>query len=206
MAPSVDAPYMTRGLPPPPEVSKRTIPMAGFLVDVYGLDELPAASVPTTCLWLLHPRMRTRARMQDIASRTVHAYNEHLKQHPRAPRRGLLALAFDMPNHGTRLVSHEANHAWDKGNSNHAIDMMGMVKGTRTDLSGLMDVVSSYVGRDIDGHLVLGWSFGGHAAWQAWIGEERIDAVVAVVGCPDFMGRLHSSRLPKSLSDHLTYV
>lgn len=128
--------------------------------------------------------------MSDIASRTVHAYNEHVKQHPLpGPGRGLLALAFDMPNHGTRLVSDEANHAWDKGNENHAIDMLGMVKGGRADMSGLIDVVGGYLRREVDGHLVLGWSLGGHSAWEAWAGEERIDAAVAVVGCPDFMGK-----------------
>lgn len=130
--------------------------------------------------------------MSDIASRTVHAYNEHLKQQTQdqAQTRGLIALAFDMPNHGTRLVSDQANLAWDQGNETHAIDMLGMVKGGRADMSGLMDVVSGYVGREVDGHVVLGWSLGGHAAWQAWIGEPRIDAAVAVVGCPDFMGKL----------------
>jgi hypothetical protein len=186
-------PYTTRGLPPPPDVSIKTIPMAGLLVDVYGLDELSAvsASAPISCLWLLHPRNRTRARMGDIAKRTVHAYNEHLKQQSDEPAqsRGLIALAFDMPNHGTRLVSDQANLAWDRGNETHAIDMLGMVKGSRADMSGLMDVVSGYIGREVDGHVVLGWSLGGHAAWQAWIGEPRIDAAVAVVGCPDFMGK-----------------
>ena len=68
-------PYATRGLPPPPAVSMRTIPMAGLLVDVYGLDELPSPSIPITCLWLLHPRTRERSRMSDIAARTIAAWN-----------------------------------------------------------------------------------------------------------------------------------
>ncbi|EEU45227.1 uncharacterized protein NECHADRAFT_41099 [Fusarium vanettenii 77-13-4] len=175
--------YATKSLPPPPAVSKKTLPMAGLLVDVYGLDELPQ-NKPLTCLWLLHPRTRTRARMHDIASRTIAAWNAHAGE---APERGLVALAFDMPNHGTRLVSKSANLAWNGGNASHAIDMMGMVKGGVTDMSGLMDLVAGYLGREVDGHVCLGWSLGGHSAWQAWFGEERIDAAVAVVGCPDFM-------------------
>jgi len=117
--------YATKGLPEPPSISVKTIPMAGLLVDVYGLEELPA-NVPVSCLWLLHPRTRTRARMHDIAKRTISAYMSHAGENP---KRGLIALTFDMPNHGTRLVSEEANHAWDKGNATHAIDMFGMVKG-----------------------------------------------------------------------------
>ncbi|CAI6097634.1 unnamed protein product [Clonostachys chloroleuca] len=178
--------YTTRGLPPPPAVSTTTIPMAGLLVDVYGLDELPASpSAPVTCLWLLHPRTRTRGRMHDIAARTVKAWHGS----PEAGKRGLVALCFDMPNHGTRVVSERANGAWAAGNDTHAIDMLGMVKGARADMSGLMDVVAGYLGREnVDGHVVLGWSLGGHAAWQAWLGEERVDAAVSVIGSPDFMG------------------
>ncbi|KAM0337240.1 hypothetical protein ACHAPQ_003340 [Fusarium lateritium] len=178
--------YATKGLPAPPEISIKTIPMAGLLVDVYGLDELPP-NVPVSCLWLLHPRTRTRARMHDIARRTITAWTSHAGANP---KRGLIALSFDMPNHGTRLVSESANVAWDKGNDTHAIDMFGMVKGGVADMSGLMDLVSGYLGREIDAHVCLGWSLGGHSAWQAFFGEKRIDAAVVVIGCPDFAGLL----------------
>lgn len=181
-------PYATRGLPPPPSVSMRTIPMAGLLVDVYGLDELASPSIPITCLWLLHPRTHDRSRMSDIASRTIAAWNAQSSASAAASRRGLVALAFDMPNHGTRLVSEAANHAWDRGNDQHAVDMAGMVKGGTGDMRGLMDLVAGYLHREVDAHLCLGWSLGGHGAWQAWIGEERVDAAVVVIGCPDFMG------------------
>ena len=160
--------------------------MAGLLVDVYGLEELPA-NVPVSCLWLLHPRTRTRARMHDIAKRTISAYVSHVGE---SPERGLIALTFDMPNHGTRLVSEEANHAWDKGNATHAIDMFGMVKGGVSDTRNLMDLVSGYLGREVDAHVCLGWSLGGHSAWQAFFGEKRIDAAVVIIGCPDFQGKL----------------
>ncbi|KAG5658127.1 hypothetical protein KAF25_007078 [Fusarium avenaceum] len=178
--------YATKGLPAPPEISVKTIPMAGLLVDVYGLDELHP-NAPVSCLWLLHPRTRTRARMNDIARRTIAAWTSHAGANP---KRGLIALSFDMPNHGTRLVSESANVAWDKGNSTHAIDMFGMVKGGVADMSGLMDLVSGYLGREIDAHVCLGWSLGGHSAWQAFFGEKRIDAAVVIIGCPDFAGLL----------------
>lgn len=189
MPPQADDEYKTPGLPPPPAVSKTTMPMSGLLVDVYGLEELTSPDIPITILWLLHPRGRKRARMSDIASRTIAAYNDHV---PHSSTRGLVALAFDMPNHGTRCVSAPANGAWKDGNVTHAIDMMGMVKGARADMSGLMDVVEGYLGRRVEGNVVLGWSLGGHAAWQAWMGEERVDGVVVIVGCPDFVGEFSS--------------
>ncbi|KAL7892157.1 hypothetical protein HDV63DRAFT_176975 [Trichoderma sp. SZMC 28014] len=183
-----DRKYTTKGLPPPPDVSLTTMPMAGLLVDVYGLQELPASTAPTTCLWLLHPRTRTRASMNDIAKRAVHSWNQ------KGQARGLVALAFDMPNHGTRMVSAKANLAWDEGegNENHGIDMFGLVKGGMRTMSGLMDQVGSYLEREVDAHVCLGWSLGGHAVWQAWFGEERIDAGVAIVGCPDLTNMMAS--------------
>ncbi|KAF4335883.1 hypothetical protein FBEOM_10257 [Fusarium beomiforme] len=176
--------YVTQGLPAAPEISLKTLPMAGLLVDIYGLDELPP-NVPVSCLWLLHPRTRSRETMNDIARRTVGAWGAHAGANP---KRGLIALTFDMPNHGTRMVSESANHPWSKGNTTHALDMFGMVKGGVSDMSGLMDLVSGYLGLEIDGHVCLGWSLGGHGAWQAFFGEERIDAAVVIIGCPDFTG------------------
>ncbi|OAA33305.1 hypothetical protein AAL_00770 [Moelleriella libera RCEF 2490] len=179
--------YATKGLEPAPSISMTTIPMAGLLVDVYGLDEAaPSSSTPLTCLWLLHPRTRTRARMADIARRTVHAWHQHATA---SRARGLIALAFDMPNHGSRLVSEAANQAWDKGNDKHAIDMAAIIQGGATDVSALMGLVAGYLGREVDAHVCLGWSLGGHAAWWTWFGHDRVDAAVAVVACPDYAGQ-----------------
>ncbi|PMB72157.1 hypothetical protein BM221_002257 [Beauveria bassiana] len=184
--------YSTKGLPAAPAVSRHTIPMAGLLVDVYGLDELSAdrSALPTTCLWLLHPRTRDRSQMADIAARAVAAWHADTASSPRG--RQLVALAFDMPNHGTRLVSATANEAWDRGNATHAVDMLGMVKGAVADMAGLMDLVEAYLGVRADAHACLGWSLGGHSAWQAWMGEDRIDAAVVIVGCPDFINLMSS--------------
>lgn len=127
--------------------------------------------------------------MQDIARRTLDAWHRSSA----SQSRGLVALSFDMPNHGSRLVSELANHAWDKGNEKHAIDMAGIVKGGVSDMSGLMDLVGGYLGRDVDAHVCLGWSLGGHSAWWSWFGEERIDAAVVIVGCPDYLSMLACS-------------
>ncbi|KAG5979442.1 hypothetical protein E4U55_005155 [Claviceps digitariae] len=189
--------YSTPGLPPAPPISQTTIPMAGLLVDIYGLDELPPAipspsctatpNTPLTCLWLLHPRSRSRAFMRDIARRAVHAWHQtdqHLSR-----RRSLIALAFDMPNHGSRQICQTTNLSWDRGNLTHAIDMAGLIGTAAAEVSVLMGIVGGYLGRgpDVDAHVCLGWSLGGHAAWWSLFGEERMDGGVVMVGCADFV-------------------
>lgn len=164
-----------------------TIPIAGLLVDVYGLKELPIG-VPITCLWLLHPRTYTRTAMQDIASRAITTWKKYSSALSRD--RDLLALAFDMPNHGSRMVSEEGNMAWDEGNTTHGMDMLGMIKRATQDLGVLLDLIDGYVMRGpIERHIALGWSLGGHVAWGAWFSEPRIDAAVVMLGCPNYVGQ-----------------
>jgi dienelactone hydrolase len=127
--------------------------------------------------------------MREIASRTVDAWMQHSKQHEHEKTsRGLIALSFDMPNHGTRKVNEVGNQDWQGGNENHAIDMLAAVRLGRADMSLLMDLVESYVKRKVASHLCLGWSLGGHSSWEAFFGEDRIEAAVVVIGCPNLMG------------------
>ncbi|CAK7231768.1 hypothetical protein SCUCBS95973_008032 [Sporothrix curviconia] len=135
-------------LPPPPAVSRRTIPMAGLLVDLYGLAELPADTESVSVLWLHHPRLRSREDMADIGARCVHAVAEDSQK--RGTRHRLVAAAFDQRNHGSRLVSPRANTAWREGNPTHAQDMFGMIAGTVTDTHLLIDLVGGY--HHHDGH------------------------------------------------------
>lgn len=177
----------------PPTVSKTTIPMAGLLVDVYGLEELssPRPATHITCLWLHHQRNKARGRMGDFASRAVAAWNERRADPEcRAPERGLVALAFDQRNHGSRLVDERANCSWKAGNDRHAVDMMGAVSGMVGDTQGLIDVVEGYLaveGAEVDGHFALGVSLGGHSTWQTMFRDERVTAGVVIIGCPDYM-------------------
>ncbi|KAG6120214.1 hypothetical protein E4U13_006835 [Claviceps humidiphila] len=170
-------------------VSKETITMAGLLVDIYGLDQVPPPSrpCPLTCLWLLHPRLRSRSSMQDIAERTLAAWHQSYQY--RARRRSLIALAFDMPNHGSRKVCETSNLDWEEGNLSHACDMVNAVGGGAAAMSLLMGLVGVYTGRDaeIDAHVCLGWSLGGRTAWWSLFGEPRLDGAVVVVGCADYI-------------------
>ncbi len=182
------------GLPAHPSISVRTFLIAGLLVDVYGLEELEP-NVPITCLWLLHPRTYNRGNMRDFAYHCVGTFIQH--RLTVGLKRGLLALAFDLPNHGTRLVSGKRNKTWKEGNQDHALDMISIILAAKRDLATLIDLIGGYLGRGpIERHVTLGWSLGGHIVWEAWLEEQRIDAAVVVVGCPDFLGMSGSGRRP----------
>ncbi|KAK4192938.1 hypothetical protein QBC35DRAFT_159973 [Podospora australis] len=187
-------------LPPAPQISVQTLPITSLLVDVYGLAELSPKAHNVSVLWLHHPRTKNRANMADIASRCVGAWNAFSGSR----ERGLIAIAWDQRNHGSRLVDETSNGAWREGNPNHALDMWGMINGMVQDQSLLLDVIEGYLfpksERSIDQHLALGISLGGHSVWQLVFADKRIRAGVMVIGCPDYQllmtDRARLSRLP----------
>ena len=184
-------------------VSKITLPIAGLQVDVFGLAELPATATSISCLWLHHPRLRSKEDVAYIANEILSAY--HTSSSSSSSTRGLIAVAFDQRNHGSRLISETANAAWRQGNATHAQDMFGMISGTVTDTIHLIDVLEGYLfgagggpgaapggeDRRIDSNLVLGVSLGGHSAWQLLFAEPRVTAGAIVIGCPDYMSKQH---------------
>ena len=71
-----------------------------------------------------------------------------------------------------------------------------------------MDHLGSYIfhgpaAPSLDQHIVLGWSLGGHAAWQVLFNEPRVTAAVVVVGCPDYMSRYISIYLSDIVRDRV---
>ncbi|KAI9736843.1 MAG: hypothetical protein M1818_005894 [Claussenomyces sp. TS43310] len=200
---------------PPPAISSKTVPIAGILTTIYGLAELPdddddgdgdGDGDAIACLWLLHPRLGTKERMTAIGTEVIRRYNdddgkeEEAGDGRRRRRRGLIAVAFDQRNHGSRLVAPRANEGWREGNPSHALDMFGILNGTALDAGALMDQLESYLERRVVvvQHLVLGVSLGGHTAWQVLFREPRVAAAVVINGCPDYMRMMQDrARLSK---------
>ena|SRR5690242_4618217 len=172
-----------------PTVSARTFTIAGILVTIHGLAELPSTATSITCLWLLNPRLQTKETMAPIASQIISAWNA---QSPHSV--GLIAAAFDQRNHGSRLVDKLHNEAWRQGNETHAVDMFGCYHGTAVDCSQLIDHMESYIFppsspspvTNISTHFALGISLGGHATWHLLLADPRITAGVVGIGCPDY--------------------
>jgi len=111
----------------PPPVSAKTYHIAGILTTVYGLDELPNVT-EVACLWLLHPRLQNKEIMTPVAASVINAWNDNLRKKPSQSPKGLIAVAFDQRNHGTREVDKLANEAWRAGNPRHAPDMFSIYR------------------------------------------------------------------------------
>lgn len=190
---------------PPPAVSSKIFHIAGILTTVYGLEELNKGCKSISCLWLLHPRLATKQIMASVASTCINEWSQRRSSERNV---GLIAVAFDQRNHGSREVTPLANEAWRSGNPTHAQDMFrydlilvqtyliligrSIFHGTALDTSLLIDHLGSYIFHDVDGpiidqHLVLGISLGGHAAWQVWFNDPRVTAAIVIIGCPDYM-------------------
>jgi len=175
---------------PQTAVSSKTYHIAGILTTVHGLEELPSSCDSVACLWLLHPRLQTKETMAPVGTSIIHAWNQRRKSS--GSKKGLIAVAFDQRNHGSRKVDKLANKTWIHGNPNHAQDMFSIFHGTAMDTSLLIDHLGSYIFSTpnspvIVQHFVLGISLGGHAAWQVLFHEPRVSAAVVIIGCPDYM-------------------
>jgi pimeloyl-ACP methyl ester carboxylesterase len=192
-----------------PPVSSQTFTIAGILVTIHGLDELPPSPSSVACLWLLNPRLQTKETMAPVARRVISTWNKRIQdgqagKHPK----GLIAAAFDQRNHGSRKVDELHNQAWREGNNRHAQDMFSCYHGTATDTSQLIDHLESYLftaqnGPKITQHFALGISLGGHATWHCLLSDPRITAGVVGIGCPDYT-RLLTDRA--CLSKRKTYT
>ncbi|KAI2466430.1 Alpha/Beta hydrolase protein [Annulohypoxylon bovei var. microspora] len=186
---------LARSLSSSPSVSCVILTIAGLKLNIYGLSELPEGANKISCLWLHHPRLRSKVDMTNIANQILSAYHQKSSS-----RRGLIAIAFDQRNHGSRLVDARANDDWRSGNKTHAQDMFGIITGTVVDTINLLDLIEGHLfgagdgpgaasnggKRHIDHNLVLGVSLGGHTAWQLLFADPRVTAGIMVIGCPDY--------------------
>lgn len=59
-----------------PQISSQTFTIAGILVTIQGLSELPSNASSVACLWLLHPRLQTRESMFPLGAQIIDTYNK----------------------------------------------------------------------------------------------------------------------------------
>ena len=178
-------------------VSWRRLNIAGLLVTIYGLDELPNHTDAVTCLWLLHGRGDTQDSMAFVASAFLHAWSKKRGSRPNSDARNLICVSFDQRNHGSRMLDNTSNVSWSQGNPTHGPDMFALYSGTASDLRHLLTHLPSYLPYTLASHIGCGLSLGGHALWQLLLSEPRLKAGIVVVGCPDYV-RLMTDRAIRS--------
>ncbi len=101
----------------------------------------------------------------------------------RLAERGLVAVGVEQRNHGRRLVSHAANDH----SPTHAADMYGLMVGTATDLSLLLDFLPARLGLSVQRVGVTGVSLGGHVTLMALGLDPRFTAGAAFIGSGDYL-------------------
>ena len=94
-----------------PQISKTTFAIGGIQTHVFGLDQLPSPDISNevACLFVMHPRLETADYVEPIARRCLAAYQSALNSSSttsKRSRKGLIAVAFDQRNHGSRLVNY----------------------------------------------------------------------------------------------------
>jgi len=174
-------------------VSWKRLNVAGLLVTVYGLKELPQDATEVTCLWLLHGRGDTQDSMAYPAAAFLRAWNSRR----RPGQKCLICVCIDQRNHGSRMVDNLANVSWNQGNPTHGPDMFSTFSGTASDISHLIEQLPSYLPFKVAEHYCGGVSLGGHATWQVMMNDPRVRAGLIIIGCPDYV-RLMTDRAIRS--------
>lgn len=114
------------------------------------------------------------SKMENICQ-AVCGLNNKKTQENAKERRHIIVIAFDHPNHGTRLIHSLGNFTWKQnGHENpfHAQDMWSMFYSSSQTISGLIDIVEDYLfGPQQESRVqvwgVMGFSMGGHASFMA---------------------------------------
>ncbi|PKI84509.1 hypothetical protein MVES1_001825 [Malassezia vespertilionis] len=189
-----------------PEPSVTKFDLSGLPVYVIGLDQLTPLSsrgVPEVCV-NIHMHGRTGSARHELhLAKELWTYTmqerEAAKQRSRV--RDFLIVCFDSRNHGERTTAPNAQKSWKEGNSTHAVDMYGMIRGTAVDTTFILEMLAPYMfpndERIVSIYTVTGKSLGGHSSWQVLAHEPRIKVGVSLIGTPDFQ-KLIAMRAKKS--------
>lgn len=218
----------------PASFSKKDYNIAGVTTHVYNSDKLQPyiegvntlyktdvqshgrlGDIPIHTVYILHGRGQDYKYAEAVAYNILKQY--YAKKDVTIP---LICVAFDMRNHGERLIDEERNIGWTSGNNTHALDMISSIDGNAADLKLIMEYLPSYLNLEylIDTKLktelgttiqyvniLSGVSLGGHTAIRfASQYPESVDIINPMIGCND-LSTLLINRLIKTPIDSPDY-
>lgn len=166
-------------------------------IESFKADE-KHSEIPVNVLYLVHHRQGDYSYTEAVGERIVSEYSKDAK----VP---LIAVTFDIANHGSRKVNDLANEDWKSGNETHALDMISCIDLTINDVKLIMDFLPSYL--DLDAHvcpklkednisikfrnILSGYSLGGHVVIRfANRYPDLVSAINPNVGCSDLTSLL----------------
>lgn len=164
--------------------------------NTHGLEE-----IKINVLYLVHQRTGDDSYTSAIAQHIIESFT---KQND-AP---LIAVTFDLRNHGKRVVDEFRNDTWKGGNKNHAMDMVSAIHGNVADLKLIVDYLPvcldlDPLNKDPDmpikfNNIVAGYSLGGHIVIRFANAYPGLVSIINPnIGCYD-MSSLLINRLKKT--------
>ncbi|KAF3985844.1 hypothetical protein FT663_05139 [Candidozyma haemuli var. vulneris] len=159
------------------------------------------ADIKINVLYLLHQRGGDESYTSAVAQHIIQDFTK-AKDLP------LIAVTFDLRNHGSRVVDEAKNEDWAAGNDTHAIDMISAINGNVADLKLIVDFLPSLL--DLDplnddpdlpikfNNIVGGYSLGAHVAIRfANAHPDSVSIINPTIGSYD-MTSLLINRLKKT--------
>lgn len=188
-------------------ISKDTLLIAGIEVYVYGLSQISQLSQQDSLavLFLAHPRMSSYKHTEDVAHVWLDHYYQKKASSDNLPH--LIAVTFDLRNHGAHMLENRYNMDWANGNKAHAPDMATMIDGSVDDMVTVIEYLPAYIPQFFENirpgnyiNIMSGISLGGHISWRvAATIPDKIYAMAPIIGCPN-MSLLFLDRTGKQLS------
>lgn len=186
--------------------------IGGIPIKVYNVESVTnhvknhsGDEILINVLYLLHQRDGDSSYTDAIATHVL----DHFTKNTSAP---LIAVTFDLRNHGGRIVDSARNASWAEGNRSHAADMVSCIDGNVADLKNIVDFLPSYLNleslvntEDVSirySNIVSGYSMGAHTAIRfASRFPNHVTMINPTIGCSD-MTSLLVNRLRGSSEFH----
>lgn len=181
--------------------SHHELQIGGIQTHVYGIEQAfklidNQPSKPWVVLHLVHPRTRSYTYTETLAHLVLSQYYHRQDEAP-LPEYPMIAITFDLPNHGSRKLDDLCNEDWAGNNPTHAQDMFSNIRGSVQNVELVMRFLPAYLqvsfidqnpqynvappSRIID--IVSGVSLGAYVAWQVAAGG-KVKASIPIIGTP----------------------